>query len=57
MNSDNKIEIRRLELGPADGASYVVTSGLAEGDLVVTDGVQKVRPGQLVDPAQAAPGA
>lgn len=57
VNSENKIEIRRLELGPADGTSYAVTSGLAEGDLVVTEGVQKVRPGQLVDPAQASPGA
>lgn len=57
VNGENKIEIRRLELGPADGASYAVTSGLAEGDLVVTEGVQKVRPGQLVDPAQASPGA
>ncbi|MCU0789453.1 MAG: efflux RND transporter periplasmic adaptor subunit, partial [Nitratireductor sp.] len=42
VNKENRIEVRRLELGQADGASYAVRSGLAEGDLVVTEGVQKV---------------
>jgi membrane fusion protein (multidrug efflux system) len=57
VTADNKIEVRRVELGPADGSNYAVTRGLMEGDLVVTEGVQKVRPGQVVDPSPAAPGA
>jgi membrane fusion protein (multidrug efflux system) len=57
VTSDNKIEVRRVELGTADGSGYAVTKGLVEGDLVLTEGVQKVRPGQVVQPSPAAPGA
>jgi membrane fusion protein, multidrug efflux system len=57
VTADNKIEVRRVELGPAEGSSYAVAKGLAEGDLVLTEGVQKVRPGQVVEPSPAAPGA
>jgi membrane fusion protein (multidrug efflux system) len=32
----------------------VVQNGLSEGDRVVLDGVQRVRPGQPVSPAPAA---
>ena len=33
------------------------SSGLAEGDLVVVEGVQKVRPGQAVDATEIKPEA
>ncbi|MGZ5415530.1 MAG: efflux RND transporter periplasmic adaptor subunit [Aeromicrobium sp.] len=50
VNSENKIEVRRIE--PGQGGSegeMVVRSGLAEGDRVVVEGMQKVRPGQVVE--------
>jgi membrane fusion protein, multidrug efflux system len=50
VNGENKIEVRRIE--PGQGASegeMVVESGLTEGDLVVIEGMQKVRPGQVVE--------
>jgi membrane fusion protein (multidrug efflux system) len=57
VNADKMIEVRRIELGPANGPNYVVRTGLAAGDMVVTEGVQKVRPGQLVQATEAASGA
>jgi membrane fusion protein, multidrug efflux system len=48
VGKDHKVEQRRVETGPNRDTSVVVTSGLSEGDNVIVDGVQKVRPGQVV---------
>ena len=45
-----------VTLGQTSGALVAVTSGLKEGDVVVSDGVQRVRPNQPVSPAPAQPG-
>ncbi|WP_373503017.1 efflux RND transporter periplasmic adaptor subunit [Aestuariivirga sp.] len=57
VSGDNKIEVRRVELGPVTGQLVVVLKGLADGDRVVTEGVQKVRPGQVVEPVEVKPEA
>ena len=57
VDAENKIEARRIEGGRSDGARLVVTKGLAAGDRVVTEGIQKVRPGQVVDATETAPPA
>jgi membrane fusion protein, multidrug efflux system len=57
VNAESKIEVRRIELGAANGTNYVVRNGLAAGDMVVTEGVQKVRPGQVVRATEAVSGA
>ena len=57
VSGDNKIEVRRVDLGPISGQMVVVLKGLAEGDRVVTEGVQKVRPGQVVEPVEVKPEA
>jgi membrane fusion protein, multidrug efflux system len=57
VDAQNKIEARRIEGGRSDGARLVVTKGLAAGDRVVTEGIQKVRPGQVVDATETAPPA
>jgi membrane fusion protein (multidrug efflux system) len=49
VNADKKVEIRRVKTGPTLGIDVVVESGLKEGEAVIVDGVQKVRPGQVVD--------
>ena len=41
---DNKVEVRRIETGARLGVLWAVTSGLAEGDRVIYEGLQKVRP-------------
>lgn len=52
---DNKAAVRRLKTGQVlDGGRVAVDQGLSEGDLVIVDGLQRVRPGL---PVQAAPAA
>jgi len=42
---DGKVEQRMLTVGRAMGDRWLVTAGLAEGDQVIVDGTQRVRPG------------
>ena len=57
VDKDKKIQIRRVETDVARGANIVVRKGLAENELIVTEGIQRVRPGQVVAPTEAKPGA
>lgn len=52
VDADGKAQTRRVETGTAKGPLVAVKSGLKEGELVIAEGVQKVRPGQ---PVTAAP--
>jgi membrane fusion protein (multidrug efflux system) len=42
---DDKAELRPVELGPRFGNRQVIESGIAAGDRVVVEGLQKARPG------------
>jgi membrane fusion protein, multidrug efflux system len=57
VDKDNKVQVRRLELGTGRGANVVVTKGLTAGERVITEGIQKVRPGQVVQATDGKPGA
>lgn len=57
VNSEKKIEVRRVELLRQDNSFVAIAKGLSAGDLVVTEGVQKVRPGQVVDATEVKPEA
>jgi membrane fusion protein, multidrug efflux system len=48
VGAGDKVEQRALELDRAIGGSWLVTKGLAPGDKVIVDGLQKVRPGSAV---------
>jgi membrane fusion protein (multidrug efflux system) len=48
LDSENRVQIRRVETGTIQGANVIVLGGLKTGELVVTQGLQKVRPGQVV---------
>jgi membrane fusion protein (multidrug efflux system) len=50
VNKDEKVEQRALELDRAIGDKWLVTKGLDDGDRVIVEGLQKVRPG---DPVRA----
>ena len=54
VGKDNKVEKRPVKLGQSTPALAAVTSGLSEGDNVVVDGIQRVRPGLVVAPGPAA---
>jgi membrane fusion protein (multidrug efflux system) len=55
VGPDNRVERRELVADRAIGSSWLVTRGLVEGDRVIVDGVQKVRPGDEVTVVPAAP--
>ncbi|HKW53801.1 MAG TPA: efflux RND transporter periplasmic adaptor subunit, partial [Stellaceae bacterium] len=48
VGGDDKAEQRRVKLGQSSPMLAVVTSGLSEGENVVVEGVQRVRPGEKV---------
>ena len=45
VNAASTVEPRMLTLDRAIGDKWLVTSGLATGDRVIVEGLQKVRPG------------
>ncbi|MEA1971160.1 MAG: efflux RND transporter periplasmic adaptor subunit [Thermodesulfobacteriota bacterium] len=48
VNSRDIVEQRRLELDRAIGNDWLVSSGLAPGERIIVEGIQKVRPGATV---------
>ncbi|MCC7275207.1 MAG: efflux RND transporter periplasmic adaptor subunit [Alphaproteobacteria bacterium] len=50
VGKDNKIELRRIRSGTSDSGWTAIESGIGVGDRVVVQGVQRVRPGQVVAP-------
>ena len=56
IGEGNKAEQRRVQLGQSTPDTAVISSGLKEGETVVVDGVQRVRPGVVVAPAPANAG-
>jgi membrane fusion protein (multidrug efflux system) len=55
VDAQNKAQVRRVQLGQSTPSTAVVTNGLAEGELVVSEGLQRVRPGEVVSPSPATP--
>jgi len=54
LGADNKAEQRRIQLGQSTSTIASVTSGLSDGEKVIVEGLQKVRPGQAVVPGPAS---
>jgi len=57
VGEGNKAERRRLTLSRAVGNQWLVTSGLKAGDQLIVEGLQRVRPDQLVRPVPAGSSA
>jgi membrane fusion protein, multidrug efflux system len=55
VDAQNKAQIRRILLGQSTPSTAVVANGLSEGELVISEGLQRVRPGQEVSPGPASP--
>jgi multidrug efflux system membrane fusion protein len=55
VQADNTVAIAKVVLGPSQGESQAITSGLSVGDLVVTDGADKLKNGSKVSLPAAAP--
>ena len=56
VGADNKVEYRPVKLGPIIDGLRVVQSGLAAGETIVVNGLQRVRPGAQVAPQRVAMG-
>jgi RND family efflux transporter MFP subunit len=56
VGADNKVEYRAVKLGPVVDGLRVVREGLKEGELIVVNGLQRVRPGVVVAPQRVAMG-
>jgi RND family efflux transporter MFP subunit len=56
VSSGNKIEYRPVQLGPVIDGLRVVQSGLAPGETIVVNGLQRVRPGAQIQPQRVAMG-
>jgi len=54
LGADNKAEQRRIKLGQSTSTVASVTSGLSLGDKVIVEGLQRVRPGEVVTPGPAS---
>jgi len=48
LDEENRVQVRRVTLGPQHGMRTVISGGIAPADRVVVEGIQKVRPGQQV---------
>jgi len=46
----NKVNIRSVTIGERSGSMWIIESGLAPGERVVVEGIQRVRPNLLVKP-------
>jgi len=57
VGAGNKVERRRLQLARAVGNQWLVTSGLAAGDRLIVEGLQRVRPEQVVTSVAAGSAA
>ena len=55
VGKDGKVEQRTLEVGRAFGDKWLVTSGLAAGDQLIVDGLQRIRPGAPVSAVPFVP--
>lgn len=54
VGADDKVEYRPVKLGPIVDGLRVVRSGLSPGDLIVVNGLQRVRPGAPITPERVA---
>jgi membrane fusion protein, multidrug efflux system len=55
VQPDNTVALRNVKLGPLDGQRQAIADGLAAGEVVVTDGTDRLRPGAQVQVASARP--
>jgi membrane fusion protein (multidrug efflux system) len=53
IGEGDKVQLRRVDLGPSVNGQRIITGGLKEGEHVVVEGVQKISDGAKVNPKPA----
>jgi RND family efflux transporter MFP subunit len=56
VGADNKVQYRPVKLGPIVDGLRVIREGLSQGETIVVNGLQRVRPGSPITPARVAMG-
>jgi membrane fusion protein (multidrug efflux system) len=54
VGQDNKVALRSVTLGERVGQDYIVTDGVKAGERIIVEGIQKARPGSIVNPTAQA---
>ena len=54
VDREDKVEVRRITAERQVETDWVVSNGLATGERVIIDGIQKVRPTMVVKPVKAS---
>ena len=54
VGTGDKVEIRPVQTGDRVGSLWIIEKGLKPGERVVVEGIQKVKPGIVVDPKPVA---
>jgi membrane fusion protein, multidrug efflux system len=54
VGSENKVEQHRVQLGQSSQTIASIMKGLSLGDKVIVEGLQRVKPGQVVEPGLAS---
>ena len=52
VGADDKVSIHSVKVGDRVGGNWIISSGVKAGDLVIVEGLQKVRDGSVVKPKQ-----
>jgi len=52
VDQNNKVVLRTVTLGERVGQDYIVTEGVKPGERVIVEGIQKARPGTVVNAAE-----
>ena len=55
VDAQSRAQVRRIQLGQSTPSTAVISSGLKEGELVISEGLQRVRADQPVSPGPASP--
>jgi len=50
VGPDNTVQARSVSTGDRIGERWIINQGLKPGDRVIVEGVQKARPGAVVNP-------
>ena len=53
VGEGNKVSVRSVKVGDRVGSMWIIQSGVKRGELVIVEGLQKVRDGSVVKPKQS----
>ena len=54
VDADNKVSYRSVKVGRLDNGLRIILEGLAPGENVVVNGLQRVQPGAVIAPERVA---